>query len=94
MEVRDQVSVHSVDQCREVEIWPEEEFVTKVSRQIDKETRQEEVAKKNRSFWAKDLLMEKIWDRVKLRQDILRLSKKILLEEWRKVMFMAKGEVR
>ena len=66
--------------------WPEEEFMAATARKLDQEARQEVVASKHRVYWAKDILLKAMWTRIKLRKDVTRWFKHIVLENFRKVM--------
>ena len=44
--------------------WQEEELFVEMGKQLDRERRQEEVAKEYRCFWAEELLLKSMWDRL------------------------------
>ena len=66
--------------------WQEEELMSSISRQLDKEDRDERVARGSRKFWAEDMLMESLWIRVKDRKNIKRWPKQIIIAEFMKVI--------
>ena len=53
---------------------------------MNKEERQEYVAKNRRKFWALELLWEELWRKEKVWRDLRRWSKQILLEQTGKVI--------
>ena len=44
--------------------WPEEDLMLAAAKEEDRKTRQEEVAKCNRKFWAEEVLMKSVLDKV------------------------------
>ena len=49
---------------REVENWPDTEFLLTVAKALDKETREEELASSSRLFWAREILLSETMKRV------------------------------
>ena len=41
-----------------------------VAREVDREERPEAVAKTRRIFWARDIILENLWSRIRMRKEI------------------------
>ena len=70
----------------EAQVWQEEELLSSMARLIDRQERQEEIARRQRSFWARDILLKELWERIKRRRELLRWSRQILTVELEKVI--------
>ena len=83
--------IREVDPCEthyfvEFLEWPEDEVLAAVARQQDAEDRHEVVARASRARWAQDLLLDLLWARVKMKRDIKRWSREIILSKLDKVI--------
>ena len=71
-----------MDQSREEiveeEIWPETEFMVTVARNIEREERQERIARSRRSFWAKEFLLKRMWEKIRERRAMTIWMKKVI----------------
>ena len=55
----------------------------------EREERQEEIAKKKRKFWTRDLLLEGLWKRVEFQKEVARWSQEILFKIISKVKMIS-----
>ena len=62
-EVSDKKSEYSLTFSEQVDHWPEEEMLAEVVREMDKEDRQEAVARSMRKFWAEKFLIQELWNK-------------------------------
>ena len=86
-EVPVKTSGYFLEQLREEYLlWPEKEIFIEVGRQLDRDKRAEEVATKQRLFWVKELLLNKLWERAKTRRNVRKWSKELIIEEFKKVI--------
>ena len=77
------VDLPQIDQ--EQEKWPDQEMMGALARELDAEIRAEEVASSQRKFWARDLLLGSLWNRIKERKMMLPFLKKMILEKLNQV---------
>ena len=68
------------------ELWPEGEFMSDIAKELDNEERQEQLARRQRHFWARDLLLSSMWNMIKERKMMLPFLKKFLIDRLNKVI--------
>ena len=65
--------------------WPDQDLLVRVATQANLDKRSENVAKANRLFWAKEMLVESVMTRIDWRRKVTRWSTEILKEIVRNV---------
>ena len=68
------------EQEEEEEDWPEEELLVEAAKAQDKADREEQVARTSRGFWAEEILLQKVWEGIKLRKELTKDVKKWIPE--------------
>ena len=63
---------------KEEELWPENDVLVEVAKEEDLKTRLEEVMKTNLVFWARDILLQAVSQKIQERTNVRNWSKKIL----------------
>ena len=83
----EQVYFVSLSRSQETEqTWEDEEAIFEVAREIEREERQERVAKSRRRFWAKDFILEHLWSKLRERQEVQKWAKQLILSRLEKVI--------
>ena len=88
-EVKASKIVYFVEKCREnyeEEDWQGEEEIIKVVRKIEKEDRLERIAKSKRKFWAREILLQELWKKVKERGEMKKWATDLITMETEKVL--------
>ena len=78
----------SVDNGELEDNWPDQQILVEMARLEDEKNRQEEVAKNRRRFWAEEILLSSLWDKIKLRKELTKWSKDILMNKLTQVILM------